>query len=133
MHKGLRKSRIVRYQIIAFISLISFIWMGEVLDLPGHLWGTTTPVNWRESLLETIVTIFVGTVCILYTRHLLKRIRSLEGMLPVCARCKRIRDVNGEWHSMETYISKRSEAEFTHGICPECAKALYPGTDVTED
>ena len=50
----------------------------------------------------------------------------LKGVLPICASCKRIRDATGRWHELEAYIQDHSEAEFSHGICPECAKRLYP-------
>jgi hypothetical protein len=47
-------------------------------------------------------------------------------MLPICANCKKIRNDEGYWEQVEGYIAKNSEAQFTHGICPECAHALYP-------
>lgn len=53
-------------------------------------------------------------------------IKQLRGMLPICASCKKIRDDKGYWSQIETYIKKHSEAEFTHGICPECIRKLYP-------
>lgn len=53
-------------------------------------------------------------------------VKVLSGFLPICASCKRIRDDEGYWKQIESYISKHSEAEFTHGICPECIKKLYP-------
>jgi GAF domain-containing protein len=53
-------------------------------------------------------------------------IKLLSGMLPICAGCKKIRDEEGAWVGIEGYISKHSEAEFTHGICPDCAQRLYP-------
>ena len=53
------------------------------------------------------------------------RIRSLEGILPICSHCKRIRDEVGHWTQLERYISERSEALFSHGICPECARRYY--------
>jgi PAS domain S-box-containing protein len=56
----------------------------------------------------------------------LARIKTLSGMLPICASCKKIRDDKGYWNKIETYIRKHSEAEFSHGICPDCAKKLYP-------
>ena len=56
----------------------------------------------------------------------LAKIKTLSGMLPICASCKKIRDDKGYWNQIETYIGKHSEAEFSHGICPECAKKLYP-------
>jgi PAS domain S-box-containing protein len=50
----------------------------------------------------------------------------LRGMLPICSSCKSIRDDRGHWSQIETYISERSEASFTHGLCPSCARKLYP-------
>ena len=55
----------------------------------------------------------------------LEDVRLLSGLLPICADCKRIRDERGLWHQMETYISGHSDAKFSHGICPECAKRFY--------
>jgi PAS domain S-box-containing protein len=54
-------------------------------------------------------------------RQALQEVKTLEGILPTCAYCKRIRDDEGEWHQFELYIRDRSAAEFSHGICPECA------------
>jgi hypothetical protein len=50
----------------------------------------------------------------------------LGGFLPICASCKKIRDELGEWHFIESYVSAHTEAKFTHGLCPDCAKKLYP-------
>ena len=57
----------------------------------------------------------------------LSQIRTLRGLLPICANCKKIRDDKGYWNQIETYIHAHSEAQFSHGICPECLKKLYPG------
>ena len=54
------------------------------------------------------------------------KVKTLTGLLPICASCKKIRDDRGDWNHIETYISERSEADFSHGICPECARRLYP-------
>jgi hypothetical protein len=56
----------------------------------------------------------------------LAEIKSLRGILPVCASCKKIRDEKGAWHQMEAYIQDRTDANFSHGICPDCATRLYP-------
>lgn len=56
----------------------------------------------------------------------LAQAKILGGLLPICASCKRIRDDQGYWNQIEAYIGERSHAEFTHGICPECAQELYP-------
>jgi PAS domain S-box-containing protein len=54
-------------------------------------------------------------------RQALQQVKRLEGILPTCAYCKRIRDDDGDWHQFELYIRERSQAEFSHGICPACA------------
>ncbi len=56
----------------------------------------------------------------------LSKVKTLSGLLPICARCKKIRDDQGYWHQVEKYIHEHSEADFTHSICPECAEILYP-------
>lgn len=57
--------------------------------------------------------------------HSAKEIKTLRGFLPICASCKKIRDDKGYWTQIETYISTYTEAEFSHGICPECASKIY--------
>jgi K+-sensing histidine kinase KdpD len=59
------------------------------------------------------------------TRKLSQRVRVLEGILPVCSFCKKIRDKQGHWFSMEQFITERSEAQFSHGFCPECGERHY--------
>jgi sensor domain CHASE-containing protein len=56
----------------------------------------------------------------------LDNVRTLHGLIPICAHCKKIRDDKGYWNQIESYIRDHSEADFSHSICPECAKNLYP-------
>lgn len=56
----------------------------------------------------------------------MSQVRLLTGLLPICANCKKIRDEKGSWQQMEAYISGHSSAMFSHGICPDCARLLYP-------
>ena len=56
----------------------------------------------------------------------LAEVKTLKGILPICSFCKRIRDKNDHWNQIEVYVRKRSEANFSHGICPDCAKEHYP-------
>jgi hypothetical protein len=56
----------------------------------------------------------------------LNQVKELRGLLPICASCKKIRNDTGYWEQIEGYVSRHSRAEFTHGICPECAQRLYP-------
>jgi PAS domain S-box-containing protein len=59
-------------------------------------------------------------------RAALTRVHTLSGLLPICASCKKIRNDHGYWEQVETYIKNRSNADFTHGICPDCITRLYP-------
>ena len=55
----------------------------------------------------------------------LERVQLLSGLLPICAACKKIRDDEGNWHQVESYISQHSQAKFSHGMCPACGKQYY--------
>jgi DNA-binding response OmpR family regulator len=59
-------------------------------------------------------------------RSALAQVKTLSGLLPICAHCKRIRDDHGYWHRVESYVSDHSPAQFTHGICPRCLDLHYP-------
>jgi len=63
---------------------------------------------------------------VLELEEALANVKMLSGLLPICASCKKIRDDGGYWSQIESYISAHSQAQFSHGICPECAKQLYP-------
>jgi len=59
------------------------------------------------------------------SRQLRHRVRALEGMLPICSFCKSIRNESDEWVKLETFLAGRTEATFSHGLCPPCAKKHY--------
>lgn len=63
---------------------------------------------------------------ILKLQEALKKVETLSGMLPLCSSCKKIRNDKGSWQHLELYIEDHSNAEFSHGVCPECARELYP-------
>ena len=54
------------------------------------------------------------------------KVKTLSGLLPICANCKKIRDDSGYWNRIEAYIAEHADVQFTHGICPECVSKLYP-------
>lgn len=60
--------------------------------------------------------------------YALAKIKTLKGLLPICASCKKIRDDGGYWQKVESYLSEHTDAEFTHGLCPECLETMYPDT-----
>ncbi len=82
---------------------------------------TVTIVNTviRVAVLLTIAYFINRTV------RLSREVQRLEGLLPICSFCKKIRTEQNEWQHVETYISKHSQADFTHGICPDCAYKHY--------
>lgn len=55
----------------------------------------------------------------------LAKVKTLSGLIPICANCKKIRDDEGFWHQVEVYVRDHSDANFTHSVCPECVKKLY--------
>jgi K+-sensing histidine kinase KdpD len=59
-------------------------------------------------------------------RNTLAQVKILKGLLPICTECKKIQDKSGRWNEFESYLSEHSEATFNQGICPECAKKVYP-------
>ncbi len=63
----------------------------------------------------------------------LDHIKTLRGIIPICANCKKIRDDDGFWNQVEVYVRDHSEAEFTHGLCPDCVRELYPDFVANED
>ncbi len=63
----------------------------------------------------------------------LLQIKTLHGLLPICASCKKIRDDRGYWQQIESYLYEHADARFSHGICPDCAKKLYPGLKVYDE
>lgn len=118
---------VITYESIAIIFIILILWLDELVDIPHILLNAEpTPINWRESIFESTVITIIGSTIGYFTNELFKRMRCLEGLLLICASCKRIKDEKGDWQSIEKYIRDRSEAYFTHGICLECTKKLYP-------
>ena len=90
--------------------------------------GELAAIALRNSLILDQLTVAVGEKekTITQLKDALARIKTLNGMLPICASCKKIRDDKGYWSQLETYISEHTEAEFTHCLCNDCLKKLYP-------
>ena len=62
-----------------------------------------------------------------------RHIKNLQGLIPMCASCKKIRDDRGYWNQLEKYLSEHTEAEITHGLCPACIRKLYPDLVIDDD
>ena len=95
--------------------------MEELLtDDPNELWMRSVVT----ALFFSFGLLFQFTFSKLQKAH--NEIKTLRGLFPICASCKKIRDDKGYWNTIEIYIQNHSEAKFSHGICPECMKKLYP-------
>jgi hypothetical protein len=117
--------RILVYETIGFLIVIIVLWLDEIFDLPHYLFGApATPINWIESIFETILVLILGICVISISQRALKRIKHLEGFLRVCSFCKRIK-VGDDWIPIEEYIKEHSAAEFSHGLCSECLEKQY--------
>ena len=90
---------------------------------PWHRWEEVANAIVTAVVLAAVVrlVLVIGT----QQRELEREVRTLRGLLPICSFCKKIRDQVGAWQPLERYIGERSEAEFTHGVCPECAREHY--------
>jgi hypothetical protein len=115
------------YESCAILFVIALSWFDEILDIPHLLLGgAATPINWRESVFESIVIGIVGGLIIRHTYKLLTRIGYLESLLPVCASCKQIRMDPAFWTDIKQFVHDRAAHEFTHGVCPDCIEKYYP-------
>jgi len=115
----------------AILSAMVWFWMDA---LTGHVYRNNVVAVWN-TIIRLISFIIIGwglawihdlllkerdTTAEL--RRALAEIKILQGILPICASCKKIRSEQNEWQQMEVYISAHSKAQFSHGLCPECAK-----------
>jgi len=106
---------------------MTFIFLNEIYDISGQFLGVPPLSNLLiKMIFDGVFVVMVGLYIVKHTQRMLRRMNSLEGILPVCSACKKIRDADNRWHDFETYISNKSDATFTHGICPECVQELYP-------
>jgi K+-sensing histidine kinase KdpD len=87
----------------------------------------TAPWNMMEAGLNALIRIIIFSLFVVLidrvasqTRALSEEVHALHGLLPICSRCKKIRDLENRWEPLEKYISEHSEASFTHSLCPDC-------------
>lgn len=88
------------------------------------------PASWVMGWVDTLIDVailsgFAATIHRIVEQQ--RQIKVLEGMLPICSFCNRIRDHEGEWRRLETFISEHSSAQFSHTFCDDCGKVHYPG------
>ncbi|MDX9833706.1 MAG: hypothetical protein RBT36_00640 [Desulfobulbus sp.] len=126
--------RVSLYEATAILFIIFVIWIDEILDIPYLLLGgPATPINWRESLFESVIILMIGAVIIRHTYRLLVRVSHLESTLPVCASCGKIRADPEFWQGVEQFVAARSKNEGGHHVCPDCLHKYYPELERQEN
>ncbi len=110
----------------------------------GTLCVLDTKTNYYSKLYEKLIKKFKESIesdlQLLMKNHLIKKknkklkkyiseIKELKGIIPICSNCNKIRDDDGYWQRVENYIQTHSDAQFSHGLCPECRSELYPDSD----
>ena len=134
----------IRFPILYLPPIVLAAWFGSLR------WGLTfavvmplihlsftkfwvTPFRFFDASINTgiRIVVFVGFAYLvnkvtIQKQALEEEVQTLKGILPICSFCKRIRNQDGAWESLENYITGRSKAEFSHGVCPECCKINYP-------
>ena len=121
-----------RIWMIFLVMLTAFVLLtvaNEVLDIPHYLFGdepTSFAQRKGEVIFEVLIYFLIIFSSFYYFRMKIeKEIKILEGFIPICANCKKIRQ-DIDWKTLEEYISTNSLAKFSHSICPDCIRALYP-------
>ena len=89
------------------------IWSGVILDVTHK----KEAEDERDRLLSEL-------------QRALAEVKTLKGIIPICSYCKKVRDDEGFWNQVEAYISRHSQAEWSHGICPDCARIHFPDFDL---
>ena len=117
---------ILLYQGLAFAAVIALIWANELFDLPHLILGSPpTKVNVREAVFESACTAILGLMVLGLTQKFLSHIKYLEGLIVVCAFCKKVRIGENTWVPIEEFVRDRAPVEFSHSLCPSCVQEHY--------
>jgi hypothetical protein len=121
-------------------------YLGFPISLPdGSLFGTICVLDkkrneyseWIEKLMRQFLSLIESHIELIFMNKQLgddykglsdyvTELQALRGLVPICASCKSIHNDQDQWHPVEHYLSKNPEVDFSHEICPDCAKKLYP-------
>ena len=120
-HKSLRHpfEMVAVWQFLCFIALIAFVWASEVLDIKHLVYDAPeAPVDWLKASLLTAAILVIAVITVGQTYLQEKRI--LRGFIIVCSYCHKVQVEKEAWQQMESYVSGKTLAEFSHGVCPSC-------------
>lgn len=109
-----------------FFIILALLWIDEIFDLPYRLLGAPpSPINYREALLESFLVLAVLVLFTSVSVRISRHIKYLEGLTVICANCKKVR-IRNDWVPIEEWVKRKTDVLFSHGVCPECLKELYP-------
>ncbi len=114
-HQGKRKTGVI---IIITIALMAF---RRAISFYRLIEGNEVKIDLLAEIVACVIS-FLLLLGILYIGRLISSLHILRGLLPICYSCKRIRDEKGQWKQVEIYVEEHSEAQFSHGLCPDCGK-----------
>lgn len=121
-------SRVIVYECAGFGLILLLSTLNNLLGLPHLLVGGEGALSrWSYGAVETVLILLIWAFVISITRRLLRQVRDLEGMLRVCAWCRKIGH-GDKWMSLEDYFAEGLQIGTTHGICPECVKKVEADT-----
>ena len=128
MHVQKSGSKVLWYECFGFGLILIVSWINQVVDLPHLLVGGELHASkWRDSAIETILILLIWAFVHSLTRRLVARLHYLEGMLRICAWCRKVGQ--GErWMRLEDYFAEDFHICTTHGVCPECLQKLEEDT-----
>ena len=120
--------RILWVEVLGFAAILLVLCLDELVDLPRLLLNAEpTPVNWAEMVVEALFVLVLAAFTTGSTKHLMMRVKHLEGGLPLCCFCRKIHTAKG-WIPVEEYIESHSQAEFHSSLCMECLLDIHMGT-----
>lgn len=126
MAYGAANAGLYHLQPIDMVRFILYLGLANGLGIPMlHSLNHTRRKAYIQQLKETHANQQLSAT-VDQLRQAQKEVKTLEGLLPICAQCKQIRDDNGYWNQIETYLHQHSRLKFSHSICPACARDLYP-------
>ena len=119
-------TRMIGVQIISFAALLVFIWVDDEFLIPKLI---SEKFPWPPKLIAGVLDSFwilaAAALALGLQVRLRHKVKILEGMLPICASCKKIRDEQSHWIQIEDYLNRHTHADFSHSICPDCGVRLY--------
>ena len=111
---------------------------GSILTIVGYYSSPAGGEMWKVLFNRALALFAIWTTAVLSLQRnkihwekekALSEVKVLQGLLPICSSCKKVRDDKGSWKQVESYISAHSEALFSHGVCPDCVEKLYADLD----